>query len=431
MDNTYSDRIITHALKTCGYYPLRAMQLWLVDTHFNKVNSTMMNNGALLKLAPEIDLNLLVQAVNDSLKNYDIFRCRIVFHPETNDICQRFDGEIVLSKIEKISDEEFEERKKTLMRPYNLINKPLYRSYIFETPTAKYFYFDAYHAILDGTALVMLLWREIDMRYKGKKILRESLSYADYILEELKISPEEMAEGNKFWRKILEGFDEEKHLPPVDVKNVEAWHQKSFFAELKNINQKYFKKSLRKEHIFFLAASMLTIAKTTGSKSSVMSWLHNGRYNAQERRLMGIMLEQFPVSWNFENDITVEEFLEGLEDEINNSFKYRRSLKTVYNEGLEDDCATFIFQKKTLGAINTLMFNGYPAEIIELPPNQWSAAENSLDIEINMTEDGYLVELDHDASRYSEDAMAQFAVTMDEIILKLQDESIFISQILE
>ena len=156
-------------MKTCGYYPLRNMQLWLVDTHFNKAKSVMMNIGAFLKLSPQIDLNRLAQAINETLNSYDIFRCRLVFHPETNDICQRFDGEVIPVVVEKISDEEFDRRKTELLRPYPLINKPLYRIYLFETPTAKYWYADFYHAIMDGTSGGILFFREVDMRYKGKK----------------------------------------------------------------------------------------------------------------------------------------------------------------------------------------------------------------------------------------------------------------------
>ena len=101
MEDGYKERIINDALRTRGYYPLRAMQLWIVDSQFYKAKSTMMNNGVLLKLQPQIDLNRLAQAVNDTLNNYDIFRCRLVFHPVTNDICQRFDGKILSVKIEK------------------------------------------------------------------------------------------------------------------------------------------------------------------------------------------------------------------------------------------------------------------------------------------------------------------------------------------
>ena len=158
-----------------------------------------------------------------------------------------------------------------------------------------------------------------------------------------------------------------------------------------------------------------------------MSWLHNGRYNAQERRLVGVMIEQFPISWNFEKDLTVAEFLDGLAEKINLSFNYHHSLGKIYESGLQDDCATFIFQKK----IYSLSVAGKEFEPVELPQNEFAAVENSLDIEVNLTEDkNYYLFLDCDASRYSAAAMKNFAKTFNEIVLKLQDENILISDIL-
>lgn len=430
METNYETRIINHALKTCGYYPLRAIQLWLVDTHFNKVNSTMMNIGAFMQLSPQIDLQRLADAINDLLNAYDIFRCRLVFHPATDDFCQRFDGEIVPVTVEKLSDEEFARRKETLMQPYALMNKPLYRIYLFETPSANYWYVDFYHALLDGTAAAILFYREVDLRYRGKAINRVPPKYADYILEEMKVSPEELAAGNVFWRKTLENFDESKHLPPPDIHAAHSWKSNDITAPIDNITPEYFWDNARKETVFFLAATMLTIAKTTGAKDSVMSWLHNGRNNALERRLMGIMLEQFPISWDFEKDISVSNFLDGLEEKMNLGITYRRSLGMVYSEGLEDDCATFIFQKRNTGKLDQFSIGGHIAKIIDLPPNDISAAENTLDIEINLYEGKYFVFLDFDAGRYSQNSMKNFAAILDDVIFQLQDESALLSEIL-
>ena len=44
---------------------------------------------------------------------------------------------------------------------------------------------------------------------------------------------------------------------------------------------------------------MLAMAKSAGVRESVMSWVHNGRMNASERRLMGLMLNQIPIRWDF------------------------------------------------------------------------------------------------------------------------------------
>lgn len=436
MSEHYAMRIISHALKTCGYYPLRPMQSWLINTHLNKVKSTMMNIGALYKLDNQIDMEKAAKILTDITNEYDIFRSRLVFHPETGDLCQRFDGEIIPVKVEKISDEEFEQRKKILKQPYQIINCPLYRFQLFETPTAKYAYSDFYHAMFDGVSAAFIFLHEANFRYKGKKINRKPPKYSEFILEELLTSPEKYVEGEKYWHDMLKDFDVKKHLPPADLHGDEEWKSNHFLAEFKNITSNYFSNNVRKEEVFFLAASMLAIAKSAGVKKSIMSRIHNGRTNAKERRIFGIMLEQIPISWDFEKDTTVEEFLDGLENEMAEEMQYRRSLGAVYSEGLQDDCATFIFQKKAMGVSlgadsNDITFGDLPLTLVEMPDNKFSAAENTLDIEFFLMDAGnYVAGLDFDASRYSENAMQKFAAILDEMILQLQDENKLISEIL-
>lgn len=428
MENNYTGRIIDYDPKNCGYYPLRAIQRWLINTYSNKTKSTMMNINVCFKLSSEIDLNRLAQCINESLKSCDVARCRFVYYPGTNQICQRFDGEIPVVYVEKMSDEEFERHKKYLTVPFKIINHPLYRFYLFETPTAKYFYGDGYHAIIDGMSWQVLFWREVEMRYKGEKIIRKPFKYADFILEELKILQGDLSAGYNFFYEMLKDFDTKKHLPPVDFENVSSLEQKSVTLNLENINEEFFIHRQHKENIFFLAASMLTLSKISGAKSSVMSWLHNGRYNAKERRIIGVMIEQFPINWDFSKDITVAEFLDEIAEKIKLSLKYHHSLGKIYESGLQDHCATFIFQKK----IYSLSIAGKEFEPVELPRNEFAAAENSLDIEVNLNSDGsYYLFLDYDASRYSEKTMQKFATFFNEIVLQLNEENKFVSEILK
>ena len=414
---------------TKKFYPLRPIQRWLVDTHFNKAKSTMMNIGALFKLSQSIDMNRLAASINKVLHSHDIFRCRFLFHPETSDLCQIFDGEISPVQVEYISDEEFSKRVDKLREPYRIINKPLWRIYLFQTPTARYLFGDFYHAVMDGVSSSYLFWREIDAVYRGRTRKLPMPSYADYVEEEANIPPEDLAEGHKYWRDMIAHFDKSKHLPPVKVKGVAAWTQGTFDYSIKNVMNEFFRHSHINENNFFLGATMLTLAKLTGSKEAVMSRVNNGRTNMSERRLMGLMLEQLPCAWDFHNDISIEEFLNKLEGQIQTGTRYRKSLDVVYNEGLEDDCVSFIFQKNIN---NEFFFCDTPVEIVYLPPNEISAVENALDVEINTEDTGkYLLYLDYDASRYSADEMKKFATTLDKILLLMKNPEMHTSEILK
>jgi hypothetical protein len=410
------------------YYPLRPIQRWLVDTHFNKAKSTMMNIGGLYKLSAQIDIQRLENAINQVLNAYDIFRCRFVFNPETCDLCQTFDNDIMPVIIEEWTNEEFALIQKYLTEPYDIIGKPLYRVYIFKTPSTNYLYVDFYHAIMDGVSAAILFWHEMDKSYRGHKSNRKPVSYAAFIEEEANIPPENLAEGHAYWKKMLAPFDEKKHLPPVDVEGVAAWTQGNFEYEFKNITNEFFRDNSTDENTYFLGASMLTLAKVTGSKESIMSWIHNGRTNMRERRIMGLMLEQYPCAWDFHEDISVGEFLDKIMGQQQTGMNYRKSLNIVYNDGLEDDCVSFIFQKSFY---ENLILGDNPTEVVYLPPNEISAVENALDIEINESYMGfYSLFLDYDASRYSEALMKKFSMTLEETLLLMRDTNRKVSEIL-
>ncbi|SDP71975.1 condensation domain-containing protein [Selenomonas ruminantium] len=411
------------------FYPLRPVQRWMVDTHFQKAQSTMMNTGALIQMDVSIDMEVLAAAVNSLLEAYDIFRCRLVFHPENGEICQRFDGEVAKVYVETLSDEALEQRKQELKLPYELIDHPLYRIFLMKTASAKYLYVDFYHAIMDGTAIVLLFWRDLDKRYtqlqKGEepKGLGKVHLYSDYILEEKEIPAAEREAGHAYWRQMVSGFSIEKYLPVPDVQGESDTPEHEIEVPFAGMEKGFFKGKSFNENTFFIAATLLALAKASRQKEAILGWVHNGRMTSAERRLMGLMLDQFPLRWSFDRDMTVREFLQALEQKITEGMQYRKSLDIVYEEGLEDGIPSFILQKGSMGRRGSMKFAGTEAVIVEMPANEISAADNTMDIEMNTHDDGtYSLVLDYDNCRYTEAAMRRFAAAMEKIVYGLQDE---------
>lgn len=404
------------------FYPLRPIQRWMLDTHLQKAKSTMMNAGGLARLDDSIDMERLADALNGTLAAHDIFRCRLLFHPETGDLCQRFDGSLSKVRLETMSEEEFQRRKQELKKPYQIIDRPLFRIYLMITPSGKYLYTDFYHVIMDGVAVSMLFFREVDLRYRGKPIKQEAYSYAEYVRQEADKAKDEV--GIAYWRTMLKDFAEEKHLPPID-KSDGNWKFDAHLATLQNIRRDFFRESGYAEQTFLMAGVMLAMAKSAGSRETIMSYVHNGRANRMEMRLMGLMLIQIPVRYDYNRDMTVDEYIHDLDAKLTEGFQYRDSLGTVYSEGLEDDCASFILQKGNImgNASGEVPICGTKAVIQELPQNKASAVENSLDIHVIIEDDdSYRLKLEYDASRYSEEAMGRFAQLVDDMMKGLQQK---------
>ena len=416
-------------METKKFYPLRPIQRFFIDTHFKKAKSTMMNVGMLLKLSPAIDMERLVTAVNAVLQAHDIFRCRLTINPDTEDICQTFDGEIAEVQIEEISDEEFELlRKKRLETPYKIMNQPLYHIYLFKTPTAKYFYVDFYHAVMDSVSIMTIFRRELNYFYIGRYV-DETESYARFVEEEAVTSPDELKAGHNYWRNLLADFDAAKNLPPVDVENVQAWTKGTLDGPFKNISEEFFRDTRLGENKFFLAVFMLTLAKVTGSKKVFATWLDNGRGKDDKNQIMGLTTNIFPCAWDFSEDITFEDFFNIFYGKIRQELDYKKSLDIVYTDGLADDVPSFMFQKNIVTDHFTI--GGTTATVVDMPPNEISAAQNSLDIKIFSRDDGlYWWKLTYDAGRFSADSMKNFVATFEEILRVVQDKNSRIAQIL-
>ncbi len=412
------------------FYPLRPIQRLLVDTHFKKARSTMMNVGALLKMSPVVDVKRLANAIQKTLEAHDIFRCRLKVHPEMQDICQTFDGEIEPVKIEKISDEEFELlRKKLLKQPYKIIDHPLYHITIFETPTSKYLNLDFYHAIMDGASIAILFQNELNLRYNGRSMPLNFPSYAQFVEKESQISHSELKVGHAYWRSLVSNFDRESNLPPIDVRTIKLWTKGEIRTKFKNISEEFFRKSRRSETLFFLAACMLTLSKVADNKNIFMKLLHSGRDNANERRIMGLMFDSFPCNWDFSDDMPVADFLDKFEGKLQTQFTYKKSLDVIYNEGLVDDCPSFVFHKNIFNDHATI--GDTTAIVIDMPPNEISAVQNSLDIKVFSKEDGmYELCFDYDAGRFSRNSMKHFVSNLDKVLLLMQNEKSMVSKIL-
>ncbi len=413
-------------------YPLLPMQRWLIDTHFEKAKSTMMNIGGLCKLDPSLDTKRFIDAVNDVLEYHDIFRCRLAIDPETGDICQHFDGKLSPVIYMRMNDEQLELQMKYLRQPFDLIEAPLYRIYVIETDNGNYCYSDFYHAMFDGLSTGFWFTRELDMRYRGREFKCPAESFAEYIRARQEISPSELERQGQYWHRMFDDFDPNKHLPPADRAGEETWVQETLTYTLENIRQDFFKGKKIAINTFFIAVTMLTIARLSGHPEAKMSWVHNGRITSTEQRMMGIMIEQYPIAWDFRCDCRVSEMLSGLNEEIDEGFKNRAGLRAAYENGLEDYCVSFILQKSTAARAGDFFKIGDAGmSTVSLPPNDVSAVENALDIEMDINDDGtFSLFLDYDASRYSARAMEKFSVLFDEISLAMQDADRSVSSIL-
>ena len=417
---------------TAALYPLRPIQRLMLDTQFMKARSTMMNTGALVSLEPAVDLHILAKVVNSVIEDNDIFRCRFVIDDKSGEVFQRFDGAVKPVIVEEMTSEDFEKNKGCLRVPYEVIDHQLWNIRIIRTPDTSYFFFDFFHGIMDGVAIVMIFLRDINKRYtaltsKGEigANIRHGSSYAAYIEDEMKKESEPQAEGTLFWDKMTAGFDPEKHLPPMDNKGGTGYGHDEFEVPVNTVKKSFFQGKEVSEHSFFLGAAILTIAKMTHRQDVIMAWVHSGRTAKSDLKLMGIMLEEYPIHRDIEPGQTSSEFLNGIQNIVKESMEHRGSLSHVYNSGVEDNTACFILQKGALGRRGEIKLGNTVAKSVPLlDSDKEQSSENTMDIELNVNDDKtYSLVMNYNSDCYSREKMMQFTEIYCEMAAALQDES--------
>ncbi len=411
-------------------YPLRPIQRLMIDDNFNSVKSTMMNMGGLLKLDPSVNMEALRDSVNMVLYEHDIFRCRFLVDKDTGDIKQRFDGEIKEIEIIDKRDEEIMGFIKTLERPYKLMDKCLYRLYLVRSESKKYMYINFYHGIMDGVGTVVIFWREVNRYYKAlvqgtelSDVRHGYSSYAKKIREEMEIAEENKTKALKYWENMLDGFSEDC-FPPRDLFEEPSDNEVEF--PLEGIRKEDFNDLPYHDGPFFMGVTLLSMAIITGQKRTIMSWIHNGRLSGEDFRLMGLMLEQLPIRWEFDKDMSVTDYVKKVDELMKLGLICKTGLSKIYEEELDPTMPAFIFQKGAIGRRGELTLGDTKAivETMEEDDDQddeISVCDSAIDIELNSHDDGsYSVVFDYDSGRYSEKAVKNFADIIKEVIYKMQ-----------
>ncbi len=426
-DTLYKPLEVDHTV-----YPLRPIQRWMIDNNFSSLKSTMMNMGGLLQLDLSVDMDALKDSINIVLHEHDIFRCRFIIDNATGDVKQRFDGEIHDIEIIDKSDETIMEFIKTLERPYKIIDRCMYRIYLIRSGLKKYMYMNFYHGIMDGYASVLIFWREINRYYNAivqgtelSDIRHGNSSYAKKIREEMEISEEDKDTAAKYWENLLDGFSEDC-IPPSDRSEEPGDNELEFPVE--GIQKKDFVDLKYHESPFFMGATLLTMAIITGQKKAIMAWIHNGRVTGEDRRLMGLMLLELPIRWDFDKDMSVREYVQAIDDLMQQGLLYKNGLSRVYEEDLDLETPDFIFQRGAIGRRGELVLGDTKAIIDSMEEDdeeadEFSVCDSSVDFEINSHEDGsYSIVFDYNSGRYSEKAVEDIAGILKDVIYKMQKD---------
>lgn len=240
-------------------------------------------------------------------------------HPHLNAELSTKEGILYQEEVEaplslKVSEVKEIDRA-SLVKPFVLLNSPLYRFELLKTPNGNYLFSDFHHVLMDGFSLT-LFYREFAKALEGKEIPPEGDgSYLACVNQEKRREEKEYQDEKKFYEDSYGGVDVDS-LPTQDKADDEPSYAR-FDMEFKGFDDQAILPLLKKagahRSSFFLAISSLALGLYSFSDEVSFAFVHNGR-GEEQKDAYGMFVRTLPFYINHIDEGKVTDLLSKVEE---------------------------------------------------------------------------------------------------------------------
>ena len=214
-----------------------------------------------------------------------------------------------------LSDDQWEETRKGLLRPYMYTeNEPLYHAGIYMTESANYLFLDIAHIMGDGMTM-NVLFEDINAIYAGKQVEKEKYTFYEYILDEKERDAKGLRQENEaYFADLMKGFKIRKSiLARCDSHDLEQGEDGVLKEHFKGINRgrllSFCRRNGISENVVFLTAFNYCIGLFSNEKDTVGTSIHSGRTDSRWNRLAGPLFLTYYFRCTQKPDESVKELL--------------------------------------------------------------------------------------------------------------------------
>ena len=298
--------------------------------------SYVMNTEALnynipfeIKFDRNVDLGKLKSSIENVVNNIP----NIFGHIEIEDsnIIQKYVKKNFKIDVQEIPNEQYDIIKEGFVKPFDLLEGPLFRIEMYKTETNIFVLFDFHHIVFDGTSIIMLLDRIKTFYEKG--ILIKNIIAP-------KVKDNQKYEKSK--KYLLDEFSGE--LPvndlPLDYKRP---NEKTFAGdniiidideELTNRVYNFAKENTLTINSVFFAAYNILLSKYMYSEDIIIGMATMGRNSKAELDAIGMFVKTLPFRTKIDYNETTVNFIKHIQEHVidsieNDEYSYDELVKEL------------------------------------------------------------------------------------------------------
>ena len=288
--------------------PLSYAQMGVYVDCMKQPESTIYNTPVIAKFPKNVDIQLLVKAMETLVKTHPILQAH--FGSVGAEIVQTVDlNQPVEVTQSKHSEEEIPSYKLEFVKPFNLRQGPLYRIEIVTTEEHVYLMMDIHHLVVDGGSFDVLLEQLFEL-LNGQEIEPETFTYADFVAAQKEAeSSEEYAEARDFFEKRLGKIEGVTEIPadltnPKEQGTVSTIYTPLNFEEIDNFCRQ---RNISPAH-HILAATFYALSRFSNNDQLCITTISNGRSDLRISNTVGMFVNTLALS-TFIEEQSVMEFL--------------------------------------------------------------------------------------------------------------------------
>ncbi len=392
-------------------YPLTRLQMYFA---YVMRGNTTANLPFFFKLGARIDMDRMEEAIRALFDIHPVLRDRIEPGEDGKLYNFRDDKREITIERSKMTEEEWEEKRKTLLVPFTYTpGENLYHIGLYEAGEDKYLFFDVAHIIGDGMTMNILL-QDLNRLYMKEEVKKSDYTFYEYLLDETARDEAGLRDKDiAFYKELLEGLEIKRSiLAKMDSYDLGTAHNASIKGMFSNLNKEDTKGLCRmygvSENALFLSAFSYTVSLFSSLDDVVISSIHNGRTDGRWVQIAGSFFATYIFRYKRIPHETVKEMLNRSADQI------LHTMETHMSSQHADE-----------------MFIQYQGTLLDIPQ---IGGESATGIKIQLdslpfhlmiyeAERGYTYELRYWENRFDRDMLEEFLAVMESVLIAMREES--------
>lgn len=301
------------------YYPLTGSQKGIFVECNKNPDSTIYNIPFLFELEESIDIDRLKAAVSEVVSAHSYLLSQIGVN-DKGELYQKPCKESFTPECITMTDEEFAQEKKVLVRPFHIQEERLIRIVIYKTDSHKYLFVDLHHIVADGNSYD-IFFEDLNAAYKGIALQPESYTGFDAALDE-----EQETERGKYkkaalyYDKVLAGIETES-LPIADKR--EAIPVKGLASRTMKLSRekilRYCERMQVTPNTLFTGLFGVVMARYANTEDALFATIYNGRNDSRLENTICMLVKTLPVYCRFDGKMPVSAYLMEVQNQMMDS----------------------------------------------------------------------------------------------------------------